>query len=127
MPLRHTLPLVVALALALAACGVKGPLEPPPNPQASGSQGGTQGAAGAATSAPTGPVRPTATNMPNSPTSEAKEVTQEGEAAWGANPGASYTYVPPNTPGDSVSRPAPKGKGNTPTAPNKPFFLDSLL
>ncbi|WP_247658224.1 LPS translocon maturation chaperone LptM [Aquabacter sp. L1I39] len=123
MQLRHTLPLVAALALALAACGVKGPLEPPPNPQASG----TQGAAGQATPAATGPARPTATNMPNSPTSEAREVTQEGEVAWGANPAATYTYVPPNTPGDSVSRPAPKGGATNPATAKKPFFLDFLL
>lgn len=131
MPLRFTLPMVAALALALAACGVKGPLEPPPNPQAGSTQtGSAQGAGGQPT--PATPARPTATNMPNSPnspTSEAKEVTQEGEVAWGSNPAATYTYVPPNTPGDSVSRPAPKPKGNgtTPAKPNQPFFLDSLL
>lgn len=126
MPLRFTLPMVAALALALAACGVKGPLEPPPNPQAGSTQtGSAQGAAGQPT--PATPARPTATNSPNSPTSEAKEVTQEGEVAWGSNPAATYTYVPPNTPGDSVSRPAPKGNGTTPATAKKPFFLDFLL
>lgn len=118
--------MVAALALALAACGVKGPLEPPPNPQAGSSQtGSAQGTTGQAT--PTTPARPTATNMPNSPTSEAKEVTQEGEVAWGSNPAATYTYVPPNTPGDSVSRPAPKDGATNPATAKKPFFLDFLL
>lgn len=129
MPLRFTLPMVAALALALAACGVKGPLQPPETQATSSQAGSKPGTAGQAAPAATGPARPTATNMPNSPTSEAKEVTQEGEVAWGANPAATYTYVPPNTPGDSVSRPAPKSKGNgtTPAKPNQPFFLDSLL
>ncbi len=126
MPLRLTLPMVAALALALAACGVKGPLQPPETQATTTQNGGKPGTTSQATPAPTGPVRPTATNMPSSPAAESKEVTQEGEEAWGANPAAAYTYVPPNTPGDSVSRPTQKGKG-TPATPNKPFFLESLL
>lgn len=127
MPSRLTLPLVAALALALAACGVKGPLQPPETQATSSQAGSKQGSTSPATPAPTGPVRPTATNVPTSPTTEAKEVKQEGEDAWGANPAAGYTYVPPNTPGDSVSRPAPKGGSTTPATAKKPFFLDSLL
>lgn len=95
----RTLLLSCAVALALAGCGVKGPLEPPP---------------GADPSAP----QPSAAPQ----TSLSTATTQAGEAAWGANPQGAGGINPPDMPGNSVSKPA-----TGTTATKKSFFLDFLL
>ncbi|TCT06033.1 LPS translocon maturation chaperone LptM [Aquabacter spiritensis] len=93
------------LAFALAGCGVKGPLEPPPN---------AAGAPQANASAPQIGNR--------TPETMGQATRQAGQQAWGANPEYAGGINPPDMPGDSISRPAPQ-----PTAPQKSFFLDFLL
>lgn len=91
-----------ALALALAGCGVKGPLELPPNANGTAPQA-------------------SATPSP-APATMAQDTRQAGEQAWGANPVDTGGINPPDMPGNSVSRPAPAT-----TATQKSFFLDFLL
>lgn len=98
MPVRLLLLSCVA-ALALAGCGVKGPLELP------------KGDAGA----PTEQATP-------APMSNAAAARDAGDQAWGANPVSAGGINPPDMPGNSVNAPAPA----TP-AGKKGFFLDFLL
>ncbi|MEP9377116.1 lipoprotein [Aquabacter sp. CN5-332] len=93
-----------AVALALAGCGVKGPLELPPNAN------GTQPPQA---STPPGPA----------PSTMAQDSRQASEQAWGANPVDTGGINPPDMPGNSVSRPAPAATTTT----QKSFFLDFLL
>lgn len=102
------LPLSIALiaALALAGCGVKGPLEMPP--------GAPQGAKAQAD----GTVRATTSAVGSN-----AALTQAGESAWGANPPNTSALNPPDMPGDSVNRPP----SATSAGAKKSFFLDFLL
>ncbi|WP_127088089.1 LPS translocon maturation chaperone LptM [Aquabacter cavernae] len=92
--------LTCAAALALAGCGVKGPLEHPKD-------------AGA----------PTAQATP-APMTNAEAAREAGDQAWGANPVYTGGLNPPDMPGNSVSTPAP---ATTTPATKKSFFLDFLL
>lgn len=88
-------------ALALAGCGVKGPLEVPK---------------GAASDAPT------LGTTEDKPVTNAQAARDAGDQAWGANP---YRIggINPQMPGNSVYQSVPQA---TP-APKKSFFLDFLL
>ncbi|MEW6122806.1 MAG: lipoprotein [Pseudomonadota bacterium] len=99
MPVRLLL-LTCAAALALAGCGVKGPLEHPKDADA-----------------------PTVQATP-APMTNAEAARDAGDQAWGANPVYTGGLNPPDMPGNSVSTPAP-----APAAPGtkKSFFLDFLL
>ena len=110
-------PLALCGALALAACGVKGPLEPPPGAHAT-PPAATPGVQPAAASAATpGPKPGTAADAPYiAPTSD-------GEILESATPHAEWQKkkaAPGATTGES---PLLKGV----TKPDQPFILDSLL
>lgn len=109
VPVRLLLLSCVA-ALALAGCGVKGPLEPPK----------ADTAAPAAQSS--GASASSASPMATTPMTNADAARDAGDQAWGANPMSVGGINPPDMPGNSVSMPAP-----APTAAKKGFFLDFLL
>lgn len=101
---RLTLPLALAAAFALAACGVKGPLEPPPGaPQASAPK----------VQAVVPP--PSASNDGFHSASSASDManTATPHAEWEKNKPTASTPKP--DPLQGVAR------------PNQPFILDGLL
>lgn len=131
VPRRFCRSLVLLLALGLTACGVKGPLEPPPQAKSqAGSQAGAQPGAPRAGASSVTPSTPSSQASAGTAAigSETDEAQQEGETAWGANPRASTQDVPPDMPGDSVSRPVPHATGSKGPVPQRQkFFLDFLL
>ncbi len=129
--MSHRLPVSLAFlfALALAGCGVKGPLEPPgtkpPTPLGQKAAATTSPAAAPATAA-NGPVAPqgTADNTTGLVTTDdimSTNSAQPGNAD--ARAASGNAYIAPNTPGDSVSRPVTQ----TPNIAKRPFILDGLL
>ncbi|OYY13805.1 MAG: hypothetical protein B7Y70_01000 [Rhizobiales bacterium 35-68-8] len=99
MPARLLL-LSCVTALALAGCGVKGPLEVPK---------------GAAADAPQ-------LSSDTAPVSNAQAARQAGDQAWGGNPvGINGINAP--LPGNTAAQSAPLPA----TGPKKSFFLDFLL
>ncbi|MFG1427526.1 LPS translocon maturation chaperone LptM [Roseixanthobacter glucoisosaccharinicivorans] len=129
--MSHRLPVSLAFlfALALAGCGVKGPLEPPgtkpPTPPG-------QKAAAASTTTPNAAANgPVATAPQGSADNTRGLVTTDDIMSTNSSqPGSADAraasgdaYVAPNTPGDSVSRPVTQ----TPNIAKRPFILDGLL
>ncbi|MGE4371962.1 MAG: lipoprotein [Xanthobacter sp.] len=114
---RLSLSFALFMTLAVAACGVKGPLELPPNaqnaPGASGAQASAQGqtaAGGTASSAESGtPKRETWAGQQSS-------LNQSG----GSSAGTSFGWGQSN-------RQAEEDHLKGAEAPNRPFFLDWLL
>ncbi len=102
-------------ALALAGCGVKGPLEPP--------KADTTAPAAQSSAAPATAASPSASSpMASAPMTNADAARDAGDQAWGANPVSVGGINPPDMPGNSVSTAAPAT-----SAAKKGFFLDFLL
>lgn len=133
--MSHRLPVSLAFlfALALAGCGVKGPLEPPgtkpPTPPGQKAAAATTGSAADPATAANGPAASTAPQGSADNTSGlvttddimSTNTSQPGNAD--ARAASGNAYVSPNTPGDSVSRPVTQ----TPNIAKRPFILDGLL
>ncbi|MEW6255426.1 MAG: lipoprotein [Pseudomonadota bacterium] len=114
MPVRLLLLSCVA-ALALAGCGVKGPLEPPKADTAAPAAQSSAGQTPAGSPSASSP-------MATTPMTNADAARDAGDQAWGANPVSVGGINPPDMPGNSVSMPAPAA-----SAAKKGFFLDFLL
>ncbi|HQS10632.1 MAG TPA: lipoprotein [Xanthobacteraceae bacterium] len=119
--MSHRLPVSLAFlfALALAGCGVKGPLEPPgtkpPTPPGQKAAAATTGPAAPQGSADNTGALVTTDDIMS--TNSAQPGNADARAASG------NAYISPNTPGDSVSRPVTQ----TPNIAKRPFILDGLL
>ncbi|MFG1421902.1 LPS translocon maturation chaperone LptM [Roseixanthobacter liquoris] len=133
--MSHRLPVSLAFlfALALAGCGVKGPLEPPgtkpPTPPGQKAAAATAGSPAAPAPAATGPAAPVAPQG-SADNTAGLITTDDIMSTNSAQPGSAdaraasgNAYVAPNTPGDSVSRPVTQ----TPNIAKRPFILDGLL
>ncbi|MFG1412527.1 lipoprotein [Xanthobacter sp. VTT E-85241] len=133
--MSHRLPVSLAFlfALALAGCGVKGPLEPPgtkpPTPPGQKAAAATTGPAAGPATAANGPAAPAAPQG-SADNTGALVTTDDIMSTNSAQPGnadaraaSGNAYISPNTPGDSVSRPVTQ----TPNIAKRPFILDGLL
>lgn len=106
---RLSLPLVLLATFALAACGVKGPLEPPP---------GAPGAPGTQASAPQGQTAAGGSANVNNWNRQSR--TLEALPGASTTPGNSFGW------GES-DREANKDHLRGAKVPDRSFFLDGLL